>query len=65
MNADSTARADQLHAMLRDRTPGKGHTNCDALSLCGDCSAKVREVASIRHAERAEALRIPRPRLGD
>lgn len=65
MNENRSARADQIAAELRDRTPANGHTACDALNLCADCSAKVHEVRAIRHAERVEALRIPRPRIGN
>lgn len=65
MNASHTARADQLHAEVRDARC------CDALDQCEECTAKTRTVVAIRHAARVEAARseqaprVPQPRTGD
>ncbi len=62
-----TANADQLHAEVRDSTPGRGHTGCDALDPCTPCKTKTSEVLAARRAARVEvpavrSLHIPAPR---
>lgn len=60
MNASHTARADQLHATLRDRRPALGHT-CDAFNRCDDCQVLAAEYVALAHAAKVDAATVAIP----
>ncbi len=61
-NASRTARADQLHAEVRDARSYDGHAaSCDALDPCAGCKAKAREVRTARLFGE-DVPQIPAPR---
>lgn len=52
---NGTEIADRLSHLLVERTPGHGHTGCDALNPCAPCKAVRAAVTALHVPEQRSA----------